>query len=123
MIRALVVDDAREMADGLCQMLALLDVQAEAAYGPRPAILALNEGAPDVIFLDINMPGLSGYELLAYLRREPRFYEIPVIVITSDDQPNTAQRALEEGALQVLVKPVTFEMLADALRAAKLIQD
>ena len=40
------------------------------------------------------MPGVDGFEVLAYLRREPRLAGLPVIIVTSDDQPETAQRAL-----------------------------
>jgi CheY-like chemotaxis protein len=54
-------------------MLQLLEIQARPAYGVRAGLLALNEAVPDVVFLDLNMPGLSGFEVLAYLRRDPRF--------------------------------------------------
>jgi len=116
MISALVIDDSRETADSLCQMLSLLDVDAYAAYGPRAAIVSLMERMPEVIFLDINMPGVSGFEVLAYLRREPAYADIPTFVVTSDDQKQTIAEALHEGAREVIIKPVTFEALESALK-------
>lgn len=113
---ALVIDDNRSNADILCNFLSLLDIQASAAYGPRPALAKLHETMPDVIFLDLSMPGWSGFEVLAYLRRDPHTADIPVIVVTGDDQNETKLKALEEGAKAVLVKPVNIESLEEILR-------
>lgn len=99
MKNALVIDDSRQPADTLCQMLALFEIQAQPAYGARAAILALREKTPDIVFLDIAMPGVDGFEILAYLRREPRLLNIPVVVVTADENPETTQRARQEGAL------------------------
>lgn len=116
MITALVVDDNRYTADSLCDMLRLLDVQATPVYGSRTAILALSKEVPNVIFLDINMPGVSGYEVLTYVRREPRLQDVPVVMVTSDDQPQTAEKARRTGALLTIIKPPTLEGLEHALR-------
>ena len=113
---ALVIDDNRQAADGLCQLLGLLDVPAEASYGPRAAMLALNESMPEIIFLDINMPGVDGFEVLAFLRRDPRLDKIPVIVVTSDDQPETRRKAIKLGAIDVIIKPARFDILESILR-------
>jgi chemosensory pili system protein ChpA (sensor histidine kinase/response regulator) len=116
MIQALVVDDVRAMVDGICRMLALLDIQAAPAYGSRAAIIQLNENTPDVVFLDLNMPGLGGTDVISYMQREPRLAEVPVIVVTSDDQAETAERVRTLGARDLLVKPVKFEDLEAVLR-------
>jgi CheY-like chemotaxis protein len=73
---------------------------------------------PDFICLDINMPGVDGTEVLAYIRREPRLMKVPVIVITSDDQPETRQHVMRGGAQAVVIKPVTLEILEGALKKA-----
>ncbi len=121
MPNALVIDDNRQMADSLCQMLDLLGVSAEAAYGSRTGLLRLTEHVPDIVFLDINMPGVDGFEVLRYLRRQPQLANTPVVVITSDDQPETVQRAQELGAMALIVKPTSIEALEDVLRIEKLI--
>ena len=115
---ALVVDDNREMADGLAQILDLLGVQAEVAYGARTGMMILQKRTPDVIFLDINMPGVNGFEVLAYYRRLPQFKDIPVIIVTSDDQPETAQKARDTGVLSLIVKPTSVDDIEHALKIA-----
>jgi CheY-like chemotaxis protein len=116
MTNALVIDDTRSTADSLVRVLKALNVQARAAYGPGPGMAILRSETPDVIFLDINMPGVSGFEILSYLSREPRLSKVPVIVVTSDDQPQTRKQAMENGARMVLIKPATVDHLEDALK-------
>jgi CheY-like chemotaxis protein len=120
MKKALVIDDSRQPADVLCKLLTLFDMRARAAYGARAGILALREEIPDIIFLDISMPGVDGFEVLAYMKREPRLAHVPVVVITGDDAPETAHRARNAGALDVIVKPATVDALEKVLQAAKL---
>ena len=121
MKKALIVDDNRQMADSLCQMLGLLGVTAEAAYGARTGILTFTKKIPNIVFLDINMPSVDGFEVLGYLRRQPVLANTPVIVVTSDDQPETARRSKELGAVAFILKPFTVESLEKVLKAAKLI--
>lgn len=113
---ALVIDDDRTTANTLCRMLEFLGIAAQPAFGPRAAILHVERHVPDIVFLDLNMPGVPGFELLTYLRRDPRFERVPVVVVTVDDQPETAQRAQDTGALATLVKPVDFETMENVLR-------
>jgi two-component system CheB/CheR fusion protein len=121
MTTALVIDDSREQADALCEILAMLDVEAFPAYGPRAAMLALRKIDPDIVYLDISMPGVNGFEVLAYLRRYPKLHGVPVVIVTSDDQPETADRVSETGALLLLIKPATVESIEVSLRRAGLI--
>jgi CheY-like chemotaxis protein len=109
------------MADSLKQLLTLFDIEAEVAYGSRPALVALQTANPEIVFLDINMPGVSGFEVLGYLKREPRLAEVPVIVVTSDDQPETAKRARDAGVSAMMIKPVTYEMLEATLKEVNLL--
>ncbi len=121
MINALVIDDNRHMADSLCQMLSLFDVLGTPAYGSRAAMEALRDTTPAAVFLDINMPGVTGFEILSYLQREPRLSTTPVFIVTSDDQPETSERAREGGAIATIIKPVELDALETALRKARLI--
>jgi CheY-like chemotaxis protein len=120
MIAALVIDDVREVADTICQMLSLLDVQADPAYGALAALQIVESKVPDIIFVDLNMPGFTGFEVIAFLCREPQLARVPVIVVTSDDQPETFVKAKQAGALDVIIKPVSFEALEKVLSKAKL---
>ena len=122
MTTALIIDDNRSSADAVCQMLDLLDVEARAAYGPREAMLILRNFHPDIVFLDVNMPGVDGFEVMSYLRRVPGMQDVPVVFVTSDDQPETAGRVRRTGALLMIIKPASMESLELALRKAGLIQ-
>jgi CheY-like chemotaxis protein len=111
----LIIDDNRNTADALQQMLEVLDLKSRVAYGSSPALSLLGSMIPGFICLDINMPGVDGTEVLAYVRREPRLMKVPVIVITSDDQPETRQRVMKNGAQAMLIKPATIDSLEAAL--------
>ena len=121
MSTALVIDDNRQTADALHQMLDVLGVEARVSYGSGPALELLQTLTPRLILLDVNMPGVDGLEVLSFLRREPRLAPIPVIVITSDDQPETKKRVMEGGATAMLIKPATLDALEGALQEAKIL--
>jgi PleD family two-component response regulator len=119
---ALVIDDNKQTTDALIQMLKIWEINAHAALGPGAAMKILGEETPNVVFLDINMPGVDGFEVLSYLRREPRLSGVPVIVVTSDDQPETAHHAIAGGANAVILKPVMVGILEGALKTTGIIQ-
>jgi CheY-like chemotaxis protein len=121
MPEGLIIDDNRQTADALQQMLSLLDLPAQVAYGSSAGMTTLGRMVPRFICLDINMPGVDGTEVLAYIRREPRLTKIPVIVITADDQPETRQQILKGGAQAMLIKPATIDALEGALKKAGII--
>jgi CheY-like chemotaxis protein len=120
MTEALIIDDNRTTADALGQMLAVLGFKTRLAYGSNAAMSILATGfTPKFICLDINMPGISGTEILAYLRREPHLIPVPVFVITSDDQPETRRKVIRLGANAMIIKPATIDTLEEALKKAR----
>lgn len=122
MAEGLVIDDNRQTADALVQMLNVLGFQARVAYGSSAGMAVLGTGfTPQFICLDINMPGVDGTEVLAFLRREPRLAPLPVFVITSDDQPETRDKVMKLGATTMVIKPATIDSLENALRQAKML--
>ncbi|MGE5463724.1 MAG: response regulator [Syntrophothermus sp.] len=122
MAEALVIDDNRSTADALKQMLAVLGLQARVAYGSGAAMTILANGfIPHFVFLDINMPGVDGTEILAYLRREPKLIPIPVFIVTSDDQPETRQKVMKLGATAMIIKPATIDIMETVLKKAKIL--
>lgn len=118
---ALVIDDNRQTAEALVQMLKLWDIPARMALNPSSAMLILGEVVPRIVFLDINMPGVDGFEVLGFLKREPRLLSVPVVVVTSDDQPETSRRAFNDGASAFVIKPVMVETIEAALKKVNLI--
>jgi CheY-like chemotaxis protein len=122
MAEALIIDDNRSTADALRQMLAVLGFKGRVAYGSGAAISILGTGfIPSFVCLDINMPGVDGTEILAYLRREPRLIPVPVFVITSDDQPETRRKVMKLGATAMVIKPATIDALENILKKARLL--
>jgi CheY-like chemotaxis protein len=123
MTEALIIDDNRTTANALGQMLNVLGFQTRLAYGSSAAMTLLAGGlTPRFICLDINMPGVDGIEILAYLRREPHLMPVPVFVITSDDQPETRRKVMRLGANVMIIKPATIDALEEALRKVRLLQ-
>ena len=123
MTEALIIDDNRTTADALGQMLNVLGFKARVVYGSGAAMTMLAGGfTPNFICLDINMPGVDGIEILAYLRREPRLIPVPVFVITSDDQPETRRKVMKLGANGMIIKPATIDALEDVLKKVRSIK-
>lgn len=122
MTEALIIDDNRSTADALSQMLTVLGFKSRVAYGSSAAMSILGSGfTPQFVFLDLNMPGVAGTEILTYLRREPHLKRIPVVVVTSDDQPETRTKVLRLGATAIVIKPATIESLETALKKSKIL--
>ena len=114
--KAFVVDDNRATAESLAKMLSLMDLEVTVCLGPREAIQKLANGVPDFMTLDVNMPGVSGLEVVKYIRRDPRIANLPVIIISSDAQTAEMAKALLAGANLFLPKPVDFERLEAAVQ-------
>ncbi len=113
--RALVVDDNRLTADSLASMLDLLGFEVQTSYGARQALQELAAEGPDVVLLDINMPGIDGFEVLSYFKRDPRLAEVPIIIVSTESQPENVERAREIGAAAFLPKPITVDALEETL--------
>jgi CheY-like chemotaxis protein len=112
---ALVVDDTRIAATTIAQALTLLGYRAQVAYSPRVAIESIFKRVPDVILLDINMPGIDGVEVCRYLRRDPRTEKVPIVAMSSEAQEETVDRVYEAGANAFLAKPIDIDILERAL--------
>ncbi len=113
---ALIIDDSRQTADSLAQILGLLDYSVRVTYSPSRALAELGQTRPDVVLLDINMPGVDGFEVFSFLRRDPRLAGVPVIFISSESQPETVARARSLGAAGFIPKPASYEALETELK-------
>ncbi len=122
MLDALIIDDNRNLADVMVVMLEVLGISGRPAYGSRSGLMALEQKIPDLVFLDINMPGVDGIEVLSFIRRKPGCEHIPVFIVTSDDQQETLDLVLSLGAKALIVKPVSINSLETELKKAGLIE-
>lgn len=113
--RILVVDDDPRIRDVLRRGLTYEGFAVETAGSGEEALRLVREGPPDLVILDILMPGLDGFEVLRRLRAvDP---QLPVLMLTARDAPTDQVRGLNEGADDYVVKPFTFEVLVARVRA------
>jgi len=73
---------------------------------------------PDVILMDINLPGISGIEALQILRRDPATAHIPVVALSANAMPRDIEQGLEAGFISYLTKPIKVKEFMEALDAA-----
>ena len=107
-----IVDDDGEMSHAVGLMLKMLDCDVMAFASARSAAQMLLSGkAPELLLLDINMPEVSGLDLLEFLRRRKEWKELPVIMLSSEAADSMADQALLMGADSYLLKPVTIQEL------------
>lgn len=116
--KAFIVDDNRASAEALAKILGVLDVESIICLEPREAIQRLAQVEPDLIILDVNLPGVGGLEAVRYIRRDPRIVDLPIIVVSSNGQTTEKTKALLAGANIFLPKPVSYEGLALAVEDA-----
>jgi two-component system chemotaxis response regulator CheY len=114
-----IVDDDDEMGRAMSLMLRLLDCQARHFLGPRTAAQALLAGGrPDMMILDINMPEVSGLDMLEFLRRRKEWKDLPVIMLSSEAADVTVDQAMLLGADGYVTKPVTIDELEKVMSQA-----
>jgi CheY-like chemotaxis protein len=118
---AIVVDDKWVTASSHIKILSLFGIRGQHANTARTAVLMMREKKPDVVLLDVHMPGVDGFEFIKYIHQLPGFQDMPIFVVTSDDQPETAARMRSLGAWDVLIKPLEIDTLERVLRRAKVI--
>ncbi len=110
--RALIIEDSPASADQIARYLSELEVETVIHPRAHGAIAKTLEVQPDVIILDILLPELSGLEVLANLKAEPRTQKIPVLIVSvMDDRAH----GLALGAAEYLVKPISRQQLQEAL--------
>jgi DNA-binding NtrC family response regulator len=102
--RLLVVDDDPDLVSFVTKALEPLQFTLEAAGSGEAALLRVREQAPELMLLDLVLPGIDGLETLRRLRREG--FEFPVVLITSHGGMETTIQAMEEGAWDYLAKPL-----------------
>ena len=114
----LIVDDNVDAAVGLAELLKLWGFRVQVVHDGRAVIPTLRESSPDVVLLDIGLPGIDGYEVAALIRREPRWRRLRLIALTGYGQDSDRDRSRQAGFDLHLVKPVDIERLAEALAVA-----
>lgn len=114
--KVLLVDDEREFVQTLSERLMMRDMGSAVAYDGESALNIVNEDDPEVMILDLKMPGIDGIEVLRRVKQtRPK---IEVIILTGHGSEADRKICMELGAFAYLQKPVDIDTLSETLRAA-----
>ncbi|WP_052452022.1 hybrid sensor histidine kinase/response regulator [Noviherbaspirillum autotrophicum] len=116
--RVLIVDDNHDAAESLGMLLEHFGAETQVAHDGQAALQALDTSHPEVVLLDIGMPGMNGYEVARHIRQQPRFDGLLLIALSGWGGEEDRRRSKECGFDHHLVKPVDINALRSLLDAA-----
>lgn len=116
--KVLIVDDDTTIAGMFGIMLEGEGFRTVVVHGTSSAINVIRREKPDLVLLDVMMPGVSGLELCSFIRREPDLKDLPVVMVSARHRPEDIQLGLDAGATIYLVKPVSRKDLMDGINQA-----
>ena len=115
--KVLVVDDSKTELMFMTDLLQKNGFSVKTAENADDAFRRLAEEKPDLILMDVVMPGQNGFQLTRAITRDPRFADVPVIMCTSKNQETDKVWSMRQGARDYVVKPVDADELVAKIRA------
>lgn len=115
-LKVMVIDDSKTIRRTAESLLRKAGCEVLTAMDGFEALAKIVDDEPDVIFVDIMMPRLDGYQTCALIKNNPRFRRTPVIMLSSKDGLFDKARGRIVGSEQYLTKPFTRDELLDAIR-------
>jgi DNA-binding response OmpR family regulator len=115
MNRILVIDDEQLIRESLRDILELHGYEVFTANDGKAGLLLAHELNPDIIIMDVMMPGLDGFTLVKHLRQIPAFHLIPIIFISAKAKQEDLREGLNLGADDYITKPFTKDILLEAV--------
>ena len=115
MARVLIVDDSPTETYKMSSILSKHGYDVITAENGEQGVTVARRELPDVVLMDIVMPGLNGFQATRQLSREPTTSHIPVIIVTTKDQDTDRVWGQRQGAKGYLTKPVDGKMLVDTI--------
>ncbi len=109
--KILVVDDELDTVNLVRIILGTEGYPVQTAQDGQEAFLRISQEKPDLILLDIRLPGMDGYEICRKLKRSPETATVPIIMFSASDSKLTRTRVREAGADEFLLKPFTIKKL------------
>ena len=104
--KILLVDDSKTELHYMSELLGKSGFSVRTAENGEEALKRLGEDKPDLILMDVVMPGQNGFQLTRAITRDPRFVNVPVIMCTSKNQETDKVWGMRQGARDYIVKPV-----------------
>jgi twitching motility two-component system response regulator PilH len=118
MLKVLIVDDSPAQVLSICRIIEQAGHRALVAHSGEQAIEIANEEKPQVILMDIVMPGMNGYQATRRLCRDERTRNIPVIMVSSRNTETDKAWGIRQGARDYVTKPVNDNALLNAISGA-----
>ena len=115
--KILVVDDSKTELHHLSDILGKRGYAVRTAENADEALRRMNEETPDLVLMDVVMPGQNGFQLTRSITRDPRFSKVPVIMCTSKNQETDKVWGMRQGARDYIVKPVSASELFTKIKA------
>lgn len=115
--RILVVDDNRDAAESLSELLELLGAEAHVAFDGQGALSGVEQHAPDLVLLDIGLPDIDGYEVARRIRARAGDASPLLVAVTGWGQEEDRKRARDAGFDHHMVKPADVELLEALLES------
>ena len=115
--KILVVDDSKTELHHLSDVLGKRGYTVRTAENGEEAMRRLEEEKPDLILMDVVMPGQNGFQLTRAITRDPRFAGVPVIMCTSKNQETDKVWGMRQGARDYIVKPFNPDELIAKIKA------
>ena len=116
-LRALVVDDSKVGRLTMLRKLETLGIRVDMAESGHQALESLEQSRPDLIFMDHMMPDMDGFEVTRRIKASPVFRDIPVVIVSGNDEADFVHQAREAGALDAIAKPPATDVLERLLAA------
>ena len=113
----LLVDDSKTELHYMTELLEKRGYRIRTAEDGEEAMRRLGEETPDLILMDVVMPGQNGFQLTRAITRDPRFVNVPVIMCTSKNQETDKVWGMRQGARDYIVKPVNADELIAKIHA------
>jgi DNA-binding response OmpR family regulator len=117
--RILIVDDNKDAADSMALLVETAGHRVRTAYDGEEALDLASAFAPDVLLLDLGVPGLNGFEIARRIRGQPWGKTVSLIAVTGWGQEHDRRRTAEAGFDAHLIKPVGTADLLSALKACR----
>ncbi len=111
----MIIEDEPDAADLFAEMMRLNGYRVLKTYSGAPAMALIAQEKPDLIILDIMMPGVSGLDVMRYLREQPQYSTIPVVVVSARATASDIEEGMAAGASVYLTKPVSYTDLKNAV--------
>src|SRR5262245_62154486 len=115
--KILLVDDSKTELHFLTELLTKRGFKVRTAENANEAMKRLGEEKPDLILMDVVMPGQNGFQLTRAITRDPLYADVPIIMCTSKNQETDKVWGMRQGARDYIVKPVNPDELVEKIRA------